>query len=185
MIRDRYLEDALRQLRKYKQLAERAIAQVSDQQLFTALDGGGNSIAIIMKHMAGNMRSRWTDFLTSDGEKPDRHRDTEFENHGETAADMQRIWEAGWEVTIAAISELEWQDLERDDLRVLTATSLDESPSLAPNGTMLIYATQDRGRGILAVVSIDGRVKYRLPSSSGDVREPAWSPYIDVLGSGS
>ena len=114
MIRDRYLEAALRQLRKYKQLAERAIAQVSDQQLFTALDGGGNSIAIIMKHMAGNMRSRWTDFLTSDGEKPDRHRDTEFENHGETAADMQRIWEAGWEVTIAAISELEWQDLERD-----------------------------------------------------------------------
>lgn len=79
------------------------------------------------------------------------------------------------------IFHIAWQDLERDDLRVLTATSLDESPSLAPNGTMLIYATQDRGRGILAVVSIDGRVKYRLPSSSGDVREPAWSPYIDVL----
>jgi TolB protein len=74
-----------------------------------------------------------------------------------------------------------WQDLERDDVRVLTQTSvgLDESPSLAPNGTMLMYATQDRGRGILAVVSIDGRVKYRLPSSSGDVREPAWSPYLD------
>lgn len=74
-----------------------------------------------------------------------------------------------------------WQDLERDDVRVLTRTStgLDESPSLAPNGTMLMYATQDKGRGILAVVSIDGRVKYRLPSSSGDVREPAWSPYLD------
>jgi TolB protein len=74
-----------------------------------------------------------------------------------------------------------WHDLARDDLRVLTGTSLgrDESPSLAPNGTMLMYATLDRGRGILAVVSIDGRVKYRLPSSSGDVREPAWSPYID------
>jgi TolB protein len=74
-----------------------------------------------------------------------------------------------------------WQDLARDDVRVLTSTSLgrDESPSLAPNGTMLMYATLDRGRGILAVVSIDGRVKYRLPSSSGDVREPAWSPYID------
>lgn len=74
-----------------------------------------------------------------------------------------------------------WQDLERDDVRVLTQTSvgLDESPSIAPNGTMLMYATQDRGRGILAVVSIDGRVKYRLPSSAGDVREPAWSPFID------
>lgn len=74
-----------------------------------------------------------------------------------------------------------WQDLEREDVRILTRTSvgLDESPSLAPNGTMLIYATQDRGRGILAFVSIDGSVKYRLPSSSGDVREPAWSPYLD------
>jgi len=79
------------------------------------------------------------------------------------------------------IFHIAWQDLERDDVRVLTRTSLDESPSLAPNGSMLIYATQDQGRGILAVVSIDGRVKYRLPSSSGDVREPAWSPFLDTL----
>ncbi len=79
------------------------------------------------------------------------------------------------------VDHIAWQDLERDDLRVLTRTSLDESPSLAPNGTMLIYATQDQGRGILAVVSIDGRVKYRLPSSTGDVREPAWSPFINTL----
>ena len=77
------------------------------------------------------------------------------------------------------VFHIAWQDLERDNLQVLTETALDESPSLAPNGTMLIYATQDQGRGILAVVSIDGRVRYRLPSSSGDVREPAWSPYID------
>ena len=77
------------------------------------------------------------------------------------------------------VFHIAWQDLERDNLQVLTATSLDESPSLAPNGTMLIYATQDQGRGILAVVSIDGRVKYRLPSSSGDVREPAWSPSLN------
>ena len=71
-----------------------------------------------------------------------------------------------------------WMNLDSGDVQVLTETSLDESPSLAPNGTMLIYATQDLGKGILAVVSIDGRVKYRLPSSSGDVREPAWSPYL-------
>ncbi len=76
------------------------------------------------------------------------------------------------------VFHIAWQDLERDNLQVLTQTALDESPSLAPNGTMLIYATQDRGRGILAVVSIDGSVKYRLPSSSGDVREPAWSPFL-------
>ena len=77
------------------------------------------------------------------------------------------------------VFHIAWQDLERDNLQILTQTSLDESPSLAPNGTMLIYATQDQGRGILAVVSIDGSVKYRLPSSSGDVREPAWSPFLE------
>jgi len=79
------------------------------------------------------------------------------------------------------VDHIAWQALGRDDLRVLTQTSLDEAPSVAPNGTMLIYATQVGGRGILAVVSIDGRVKYRLPSSSGDVREPAWSPFIETL----
>ena len=77
------------------------------------------------------------------------------------------------------VFHIAWQDLESDRVQVLTQTSLDESPSLAPNGSMLIYATQDRGRGILAVVSIDGSVKYRLPSSSGDVREPSWSPFLD------
>jgi TolB protein len=70
-------------------------------------------------------------------------------------------------------------DLQRGNTMILTTTSLDESPSIAPNGQMLIYATQDKGRGILAVVSIDGRVKYRLPSSAGDVREPAWSPFLN------
>ena len=81
------------------------------------------------------------------------------------------------------VFHIAWQDLEGTDgiPRVLTRTALDESPSVAPNGVMLIYATQDRGRGILAVVSIDGQVKYKLPSSSGDVREPAWSPFLDML----
>ncbi len=75
-----YLTDSLDLFRYYKNLSERAMAQVSDEQLVTLLDGEANSIAVIVKHMAGNMRSRWTDFLTSDGEKPDRNRDTEFED---------------------------------------------------------------------------------------------------------
>jgi TolB protein len=83
-----------------------------------------------------------------------------------------------------SLDHIAWQDLARGDVRVLTQTTLDESPSVAPNGTMLIYATQDRGRGILGVVSLDGRVRYRLPSSAGDVREPSWSPYLDTLNGG-
>src|SRR5579885_2034766 len=73
-----YLEESLTIFRQYKTLTERAIAQVTDEQLTAVLDPEMNSIAIIMKHIAGNMRSRWTNFLTSDGEKPDRHRDSEF-----------------------------------------------------------------------------------------------------------
>jgi TolB protein len=81
----------------------------------------------------------------------------------------------------AGIFHIAWQDMRRDRVVVLTRTNLDESPSVAPNGAMLMYATQARGKGILGVVSIDGSVKYELPSSSGDVREPAWSPYMDPL----
>src|SRR6202045_815150 len=92
-----YLEDSLTLLRYYKNLAERAMAQVTDEQLLTVLDGEMNSIALIVKHMAGNMRSRWTDFLTSDGEKPDRDRDTEFEAPPKTRAEVLALWETGWE----------------------------------------------------------------------------------------
>jgi len=89
------------------------MAQVSDEQLLTVLDGEANSIAVIVKHMAGNMRSRWTDFLTSDGEKPDRNRDTEFEDAPATRAAMLALWEEGWQCLFKALGALSESDLQR------------------------------------------------------------------------
>lgn len=87
--------------------------QVSDEQLFATLDPEMNSIAIIVKHMTGNMRSRWTDFLTSDGEKPDRNRDTEFEQPPSTRSELLEIWNSGWDQVFGALEPLSDSDLER------------------------------------------------------------------------
>ncbi len=109
-----YLTDALKCFRDYKKLADKAMAQVSDEEFFRALDDEANSIAVISKHLAGNMRSRWTDFLTTDGEKPDRHRDTEFVITPETTrAAMLEAWERGWQCVFAAIKPLQPEDLAR------------------------------------------------------------------------
>ena len=108
-----YLRDSLSLFRYYKKLAERAMEQVADEQLTAALDGEMNSIAIIVKHLAGNMRSRWTDFLNSDGEKPDRKRDTEFENPPATRAALMRLWEEGWACVFTALEPLSDADIER------------------------------------------------------------------------
>ena len=108
-----YLKDSLSVFRGYKTLAERAMAQVSDDQLFAALDGEMNSIAIIVKHMVGNMRSRWTDFLTTDGEKPDRHRDSEFEEPAAGRQELMAQWERGWQYVFDAIEPLTEGDLGR------------------------------------------------------------------------
>jgi len=108
-----YLEDALAVFRYYKQLAERAMAQVGDEHLFAALDAEANSIAIIVKHMTGNMRSRWTDFLTTDGEKPDRNRDSEFVDPPVTRAALLSEWENGWARVFAALEPLIDADLAR------------------------------------------------------------------------
>ena len=108
-----YLEDSLEIFRYYKKLAERAMAQVSDEQLFTTLDAEANSIAIVVKHMAGNMRSRWTDFLTSDGEKPTRNRDSEFVDPAPTRAALMADWEDGWARVFSALEPLTDDDLDR------------------------------------------------------------------------
>lgn len=108
-----YLADALFTFRQQKSLGERAMAQVTDEQLVATLDPEANSIATIVKHMAGNMRSRWTDFLTTDGEKPDRGRDSEFEAPPATRAELMRIWEDGWAHVFRAIEPLTDDDLGR------------------------------------------------------------------------
>ena len=108
-----YIEDSLSLFRYYKKLGEGAMAQVTDEQLLAALDPEMNSIAQIVKHMAGNMRSRWTDFLTSDGEKPDRHRDSEFEQPPATRQALMEMWEAGWKCIFTALEPLSDSDLGR------------------------------------------------------------------------
>jgi hypothetical protein len=108
-----YLSDALRRLRGHRKLVERALAQVSDADFFRSPAPESNSIAVIVKHLAGNMRSRFTDFLTSDGEKPGRKRDGEFVVEGDSREDLMREWDAGWECVLSAITPLTPADLGR------------------------------------------------------------------------
>jgi hypothetical protein len=109
-----YLTDALSSFRAYKKLADKAIAQAKDDELFIALDEESNSIAVVMKHMAGNMISRWTDFLTTDGEKPDRQRDMEFVIESDTTKDdLLAYWERGWKCVFAAVEPLTIDDFEK------------------------------------------------------------------------
>jgi hypothetical protein len=113
-IAQQYLADALSSFRTYKTLAEKAIEQTKDDELFVTLDEESNSIAVIMKHLAGNMFSRWTDFLTTDGEKPDRHRDMEFViTSGTSREDVLAYWERGWKCVFDAIEPLTADDFEK------------------------------------------------------------------------
>jgi hypothetical protein len=108
-----FLKDAAEVLRYYKRLGERAMGQAPDTALFATLDAESNSIAILVKHMCGNMRSRWTDFLTTDGEKPGRNRDSEFGAPPKTRAELIAQWEAGWKQVFDALAALSESDLGR------------------------------------------------------------------------
>jgi hypothetical protein len=108
-----YLKDALSLMHYYKGLADRAITQVTDEQLYTTLDPEGNSIAIIVKHLAGNMLSRWTEFLTTDGEKPFRDRDGEFVDPPASRTELLDLWERGWACVFAAVEPLTEDDMPR------------------------------------------------------------------------
>ncbi|MGH9382010.1 MAG: DUF1572 family protein [Thermoanaerobaculia bacterium] len=108
------LADVVRTYRNYKKLAESAITQIADDDLHTLVDFEANSIAIIMKHVGGNLRSRFTDFLTSDGEKPDRNRDDEFEMPEPVSrAELLALWERGWAAALGAVEALTPDDLDR------------------------------------------------------------------------
>lgn len=108
-----YLADALQSFRNYKKLADSAILQVSDEQFFAVIDPESNSIAVIVKHIAGNLHSRWKDFLTTDGEKPDRDRDTEFEMTADTRESLMRFWETGWGTLFDAVEALTEEDFSK------------------------------------------------------------------------
>ena len=110
---ENYHTDAIRSFRNYKKLAERAVEQVSDEEFFARIDEESNSIAVIVKHIAGNLHSRWRDFLTTDGEKSDRNRDTEFEMIGDTRESLMRFWEAGWRTLFENVDPLTVDDFAR------------------------------------------------------------------------
>jgi len=132
-----FLEDALKSFRDYKKLAEGALAQLDDAEFFRAIDDESNTIAVNMKHMAGNMLSRWTDFLTSDGEKANRERDMEFVMLPETTrADMVEFWERGWRCLFAAVEPLTADDL----MRIVKIRGQDHTVVQAINRQIAHYA---------------------------------------------
>lgn len=110
---ENYLKDAIESFRSYKKMAEKAMVQVSDEEFFHATHAEANSIAVIVKHIAGNQKSRWTNFLTSDGEKDDRKRDTEFEMMDETRESLMQFWETGWQTLFEAIEPLTATDFSK------------------------------------------------------------------------
>ncbi|MFI5183531.1 MAG: DUF1572 family protein [Vicinamibacteria bacterium] len=107
-----YLETAIRDFRKLKNLGEGALAQVADDHLHVSLDPESNSLAILVRHLAGNMLSRWTDFLTTDGEKPRRNRDSEFEGGAAGRSELLALWEQGWSCLFATLVALRPDELE-------------------------------------------------------------------------
>ena len=109
-----YLDDSRKAMRAYKKLAEKALEQLKDEEYFIQLDEESNSVAVVMKHMAGNMFSRWTDFLTTDGEKPNRNRDYEFVIGTDTTKeDLTDYWERGWQCVFDALDPLQIEDLDK------------------------------------------------------------------------
>lgn len=145
------LADSRREFANQRGLAERAIAQLTDAEFFRTLDTEANSVAIIVKHIAGNLRSRWTEFLTTDGEKPDRNRDGEFVVHAETRSAITRLWENGWSTLDASLQALEPTDLlatvriRGQDLTVVQAINRSLAHTAQHVGQIILLAKHWRG----------------------------------------
>jgi Protein of unknown function (DUF1572) len=133
---ENYLKDAIESFRNYKKLADKSIAQVSDEEFFRQIDEESNSIAIIVKHIAGNQISRWTDFLTSDGEKEFRNRDSEFVSKNDTRESLLAMWERGWQVLFAANEPLKVEDFEK----IITIRGQNHTICEAFNRQLMHYA---------------------------------------------
>ncbi len=147
-----YLDEAQRQFRGHKRMAEGAMAQLRDEDFFVTLDPEANSVAILVKHLAGNMRSRFTDFLTSDGEKPGRFRDREFElGAGTTRAEVMKWWEEGWNCVFAAIESLKPEDV----MRTVTVRGQPHTVMQAINRQIAHYA-QHTGQIVLLAKHLCG-----------------------------
>jgi hypothetical protein len=148
---ENYLSDALETFRSYKKLAEKATAQISDEEFFRAIDAEANSIAALTKHLGGNLRSRWTDFLTADGEKPDRDRDSEFVAEGDTRESLTAFWEAGWRALFGALEALTPADCGRtvkirgEDYTVVKAINRALAHTAMHVGQIILLAKHFRG----------------------------------------
>lgn len=148
-----YLDEAFRTFRGYKRMADGALAQISDEEFFRLIDPESNNLALLVKHMAGNLRSRWTDFLTTDGEKPDRHRDQEFESaKGDTRQELMQRWEHGWTTTLNTIQSLKPEEVMRtvtirdEPHTVLQAISRSVAHMAQHTGQIIFLAKHLRGR---------------------------------------
>ncbi len=146
-----YLDEVRRGLRGYKRLAEAAIAQLSQEELFRQIDPEANSVAVLMKHISGNMRSRFTDFLTSDGEKPGRHRDQEFIQENLTREDLMRTWETEWQRLFTTLESLQPEDVGR----TITIRGEEHTVLQALNRALLHY-TQHIGQIVFLAKHIRG-----------------------------
>jgi len=169
-----YLRNIVRTFRTYKTLGEKALAQMPDEALHTELDANSNSVAVIVKHVGGNLRSRFRDFLTTDGEKPDRNRDGEFQMPERASrAQVMQWWEDGWATALGAIDALTPDDLTRtiqirgEPLLVVDALNRSVTHTSYHVGQMVYLARHFAGSGWTSLTIPKGE---SAKAASGNVK---------------